>query len=459
MVNILVVDDEFVMRDAMAAALRRAGHVVTVCASGDEAVESMKAEPFAVVITDLRMPGIDGLGVLEAAKRSSPDAAVLVVTAHGTVETAVEAMKKGAGDFLIKPFPLDELELKVAHAVSRRALASENEVLRTRLSDAAVEAVWDASPAMREVHHQLARAAASDATVLITGESGAGKEVAAQALHRLSPRRDGPFLAVNCAALSAGLLESELFGHEKGAFTGAERLRRGRFEIAEGGTLLLDEVSETDPGLQAKLLRVLQERTFERVGSSTPRRAEVRVVATTHRDLKSEVAGGRFREDLYFRLNVLPIRVPPLRDRKEEIPDLAGEFLRRIGSKKRFTPAALRRLADYDWPGNVRELGNIVERASVLEEGIEIGPETVAPWLGGDRAPAHRADGEAMRGEQGAGGPGPGHHGPHRPRPAEAGPEGKRSASFRAGWNRASRSFGLIPRIGFIPGSQSTDRG
>jgi two-component system response regulator FlrC len=381
MANILVVDDEFVMRDAMAAALRRAGHEVSIRASGEDAVDALKAEPFGVVITDLRMPGIDGLAVLEAARRTAPDAAVLVVTAHGSVEVAVEAMKKGACDFLIKPFPLDELELKVAHALSRRALTCENEALRARLSDAAVEAVWDASPAMREVHQQLARAAPSDSTVLITGESGAGKEVAAQALHRMSPRRDGPFLAVNCAALSAGLLESELFGHEKGAFTGAERMRRGRFELAEGGTLLLDEVSEIDPALQAKLLRVLQERAFERVGSSTPRRADVRVVATTHRDLRSEVAEGRFREDLYFRIHVLPIRVPPLRERKEEIPLLAEAFLRRIGSKKRFSSGALARLAEYDWPGNVRELGNIVERAAVLEEGIEIGPETLAPWL------------------------------------------------------------------------------
>jgi DNA-binding NtrC family response regulator len=293
-------------------------------------------------------------------------------------------MKRGAYDYLIKPVKLDELELLVRRALDHRALAAENEVLRARVSEPAGEPVW--SDATREVYRILERAAQSDATVLVHGESGTGKEVAARTLHRLSRRRAAPFLAVNCAALSAGLLESELFGHEKGAFTGADRMRKGRFELADRGTLLLDEVSEIDPGLQAKLLRVLQERVFERVGSSQARRADVRVVATTNRDLRLEAAEGRFREDLFYRLNVIPVRMPPLRERRAEIPVLAEHFIAR--HRKRLSGGAVRRLCEYGWPGNVRELENVIERAAVLAPGDEIPGEMLASWLDAGPRPA-----------------------------------------------------------------------
>jgi DNA-binding NtrC family response regulator len=385
MSKILVVDDEAILRDAMAEALRRAGHDVDAFDSGRPAMERLAQGSCDLVISDLRMPGMDGMAVLEEVGRLSPDVPVILVTAHGTVERAVEAMKKGAYDFIIKPFNLDELEILVARALEHRHLEVENEVLRARVSEEnGTEAVW--SPATREVYQLLERAAQSDATVLITGESGTGKEVSARTLHRLSRRQAMPFLCVNCAALSAGLLESELFGHEKGAFTGADRLRKGRFELADGGTLLLDEVSEIDLGLQAKLLRVLQERAFERVGSSQTRRVDVRVVATTNRELPAAVSGGRFREDLYYRLNVLPIRLLPLRERRDEIPLLAEHFLRK--HKKRLSKGAMRRLVEYDWPGNVRELSNVIERAAVLCVGQEISGEMIAPWLEGPaRAP------------------------------------------------------------------------
>ena len=379
MSRILVVDDEAILRDAMAEALGRAGHSVEAFDSGRPAMDRFAAEGFDLVISDLKMPVMDGLSVLEEAKRVAPDVPVVLVTAHGTVEGAVGAMKRGAYDYIIKPFKLDELELLVARALEHRTLSVENEALRARLAETSGEAVWSA--ATRDVYELLERAARSDATVLITGESGTGKEVAARTLHALSVRRSAPFLCVNCAALSAGLLESELFGHERGAFTGAERMRKGRFELADGGTLLLDEVSEIDPDLQAKLLRVLQERAFERVGSSQTRRVDVRVIATTHRDLPAEMANGKFREDLYYRLNVLPVRLRPLRDRREEIPLLAEHFLKK--HKKRVSKGAMKRLCDYDWPGNVRELANVIERAAVLCAGEEIAGEVIAPWLEG----------------------------------------------------------------------------
>ncbi len=379
-----MVDDEAILRDAIAEALRRAGHAVDAFDSGRPAMDRFQTESYDLVISDLKMPGMDGMAVLEEARRAAADVPVVIITAHGTVESAVGAMKRGAYDYIIKPFKLDELELLVGSALEHRTLSVENEVLRARVADSNGAAVWSA--ATRDVYQLLERAAQSDATVLITGESGTGKEVAARTLHQLSKRKAAPYLAVNCAALSAGLLESELFGHEKGAFTGAERMRKGRFELADGGTLLLDEVSEIDPGLQAKLLRVLQERVFERVGSSQARRVDVRVVATTNRDLPAEVAKGRFREDLYYRLNVLPVKLLALRDRREEIPLLADYFLKK--HKKRASKGAMKKLGDYDWPGNVRELANVIERAAVLCAGDEISGETIAPWLEGQaRAP------------------------------------------------------------------------
>lgn len=380
MSRILVIDDEAILREALTEALRRGGHEVEAFESAPPAMDRFGRERFGLVITDLKLPGPDGLWVLEEVRRRSEEVPVIILTAHGTVESAVAAMKKGAYDYIIKPFRLDELEVLVGRALEHGRLAAENEVLRARVSQSPEELpVW--GPATRPLVELLERAARSEATVLLSGESGTGKEVAARTLHRLSPRRDGPFLCVNCAALSAGLLESELFGHERGAFTGADRMRKGRFELADGGTLLLDEVSEIEPNLQAKLLRVLQERAFERVGSSQTRRVDVRVVATTNRDLPAEVAKGRFREDLYYRLNVLPIRMPPLRERREEIPLLVEHFLRR--HRKRISREAMERLVSYDWPGNVRELANVIERAAVLTPGEEISAERIAPWLEG----------------------------------------------------------------------------
>ncbi|HZE96001.1 MAG TPA: sigma-54 dependent transcriptional regulator, partial [Planctomycetota bacterium] len=284
MSRILIIDDEAILRDATAEALRRAGHGVDAFEAGRPALDAFAQSSYDLVVSDLKMPGMDGVAVLDEAKRLAPDVPFIMVTAHGTVETAVGAMKKGAYDFIIKPFKLEELEALVERALEHRLLSVENEVLKARVSETEdAGAVWSA--ATRDLYELLQRVAQSDATVLISGESGTGKEVAARTLHRLSKRAAAPFLCVNCAALSAGLLESELFGHEKGAFTGADRMRKGRFELADGGTLLLDEVSEIDPGLQAKLLRVLQERSFERVGSSQTRKADVRILATTNRDL------------------------------------------------------------------------------------------------------------------------------------------------------------------------------
>jgi len=308
------------------------------------------------------------------------------------VETAVRAMKQGAFDYIKKPFEPEEIEMILRNAVERRALMAENEYLRARVAqERAPSLVVGVSRAMRDVMAEARKiAAVSSSTVLIYGESGTGKEVIARAIHAESPRAGKPFLAVNCAALSAGLLESELFGHEKGAFTGADRMRKGRFELAEGGTLLLDEVSEIDIGLQAKLLRVLQEREFERVGSSDTRRADVRVIATTNRDLTAAVREHKFREDLYFRLNVLPVRVPPLREHIEDIPELVEHFIEKCGrvlGKKLegIKPHALRKLEEYHWPGNIRELENVIERAVVLASGRVIEVEDISPSLDGSR--------------------------------------------------------------------------
>jgi DNA-binding NtrC family response regulator len=340
------------------------------------------------VVTDLKMPGMDGVSLLQEIRAAGCDAPTIMMTAFGTVDSAVAAMKLGAFDYIQKPFDAGQLCMVVDRAIQHATLRSENEALRRSLTDMEKRVMIGDSTAIRRLKSTIERVAPSSNTVLIQGESGTGKELLARAIHQASPRTERPMLCLICAALSGNLLESELFGHERGAFTGADRTRKGRFELADGGTLLLDEVSEIPMSLQAKLLRVLQEREFERVGSSATRRVDVRVIATTNRNLPDWVGRKRFREDLYFRLSVLPIVIPPLRERREDIPLLVKHFLsgaaKQTGRPElRVADAAMDLLTDYDWPGNVRELQNLCERASVLVIDGVLTREILAPWLGG----------------------------------------------------------------------------
>jgi DNA-binding NtrC family response regulator len=384
-----VIDDQAMMRDSLATTLRSQDHTVHPFDNAQEALTDIRQRSFDVVITDLRLPGMDGVELLREMRRLGIDVPVVLMTAYASVATAVEAMKLGAFDYIQKPFNPEEVGILVERAVRERLLLRDNEVMRRTIEDFdANRQLIGESPAMRPVLEKVRRVAQSSATVLITGESGTGKELIARAIHAASPRAAQPLLCVNCAALSPTLLESELFGHEKGAFTGADRLRKGRFELADGGTLLLDEVSEIDLALQAKLLRVLQEHEFERVGSSVTRRVNVRVIATTNRDLRDWAAKARFREDLYYRLGVLPIEVPPLRDRREDIRLLLDAFVGRVCAREgrphpTFLPETLAMLTEYTWPGNVRELQNLCERVCVLEAGRDVAPETVRPLLTG----------------------------------------------------------------------------
>ena len=370
--HILVVDDEPLMREFVQEVLTRTGHAVTVVSGGREAVQAHAKQSFDLVVTDLKMTPMDGLEVLRHCKRENPDAHVIVMTAYGTIESAVSALKEGADDYLLKPFSPDELELAVGRALDRGKLALENRYLRAQANQPYdFEAMIGASPRMREIYTHIQRVADSRATVMIRGESGTGKELVARALHYTSGRREKPFIKVNCAALSAGLLESELFGHEKGSFTGAHERKIGRFELADTGTLLLDEISEIGMDLQPKLLRALQEREIERVGGSGPITVDVRIVATSNRNLEQAVATHEFREDLFFRLNVIPIQLPPLRERKEDIPPLMDHFLKRFNQENArnvqgFSDESRSMFTDYPWPGNVRELQNTIERAVVL---------------------------------------------------------------------------------------------
>ncbi len=386
--RVCVVDDKEMLRDSLAETLRREDHVVQAFGDPGEALEAIKAGCFDCVVTDLKMPGMDGVTLLRELRGAGGECAVILMTAFGTVDTAVEAMKLGAFDYITKPFDADKICLLVERAIQHTRLRSENEALRRSLTDGEQREMVGDSPCMRVLRETIKRVAPSNNTVLIQGESGTGKEMLARAVHLASPRADRPMLCLNCAALSANLLESELFGHERGAFTGADRMRKGRFELADGGTLLLDEVSEIPLPLQAKLLRVLQERQFERVGSGITRNVDVRVIATTNRHLTDWVARKRFREDLYFRLSVLPVSVPPLRERREDIPLLVDYFLSRAASrsgrpKLRVEEQALHAMLEYDWPGNVRELENLCERASVLVIDGVLTAAMVSPWLGG----------------------------------------------------------------------------
>jgi two-component system response regulator AtoC len=391
MARVLVVDDEPGLREFLADALRPAGHDVTTAPDAERALQLLDRRGFDLVITDLRMPGLGGLELLRRVRAEQPEVEVVVLTAHGTVDSAVEAMKLGAIDYLQKPLSgPDELRLVVARAVERRHLRDvQEEAARERTPPR----LGHGDPAMRPVEEAITKVAPTSATVLLLGESGTGKEVAARAIHAGSPRRDRPFVAVNCAALAETLLESELFGHEKGAFTGAVERRRGRLELADGGTFFLDEVAELKPELQAKLLRVLQERQFERVGGVRTLEVDVRLIAATHRDLRALMDTGRFREDLYHRLAVFPLRLPPLRERRGDILPLARELLERIARELKraplaISPAAAARLQAAPWPGNVRELANCLERAAILAEGAELGPEHLALEPAGFAAPS-----------------------------------------------------------------------
>jgi DNA-binding NtrC family response regulator len=368
---ILVVDDDRNTRDGLVRALQRQ-YTALAAESAERAMAILDERPVDILLSDVRMPGTDGITLLQRALARHPSLVAILLTAYGNVETAVEAMKRGAYDFLMKPVNLDHLELLLQRALRSRDMESENLALREQLEDKfGIENLVGNSAAMRQLFEVIRQAAPTQATVLIQGESGTGKELVAHAIHRLSTRSKGPFVAVHCAALSPMLLESELFGHEKGAFTGAAYQRRGRFEMADGGTLLLDEVSEIDASAQVKLLRVLEERSFERVGGAQLVEVDIRLVAATNRDLRALVAAGKFREDLFFRLDVVSIQLPPLRERLEDIPLLCSHFLEEFKRRNNkamdgMTPDALNLLAAYHWPGNVRELRNTIEKMVVL---------------------------------------------------------------------------------------------
>mgnify|MGYP005845662199 CR=1 FL=1 len=370
--TVLVVDDEKNYLLVMETLLTGAGYEVLTADSGEEALETIRRNDLDLVITDMKMPRLSGIELMEQIKQVYPDLPVIMMTAYGTVEKAVEAMKKGAFDYILKPFKNEEMLLTVAKALDLRHLLTENRRLKQDLEQRyRFENIIGNSKAMQNIFAMVEKVAQTRATVLISGESGTGKELIARAIHFRSPRNQGPFISVNCGALTETLLESELFGHEKGAFTHALTMRKGRFEMAEGGTLFLDEVAEMSPALQVKLLRVLQEMEFERVGGSKTIQVDVRVVAASNRELKTEVDAGNFREDLFYRLNVVHIQMPPLRQRTEDIPLLVMHFIHKYAAANqkdevKLDPGVMRILLGYPWPGNVRELENVIERAVIL---------------------------------------------------------------------------------------------
>ncbi|MFW5859227.1 MAG: sigma-54-dependent transcriptional regulator [Planctomycetota bacterium] len=369
--RVVVADDEFLNRDLMEEIFTRLEIDVRTVKDGVQALKTLEEQPADLLITDIRMPGMGGMKLLGKAREKWPQMPVVMMTAYASVESAVQSMREGAYDYLMKPFDVEHVEALLIRLTERQQLMREVQVLRSEARDRHRERVFlGATAAMEDIFAIIARAAQANATVLVTGESGTGKELVALALHEQSPRCAGPFVKVNCAALTESLLASELFGHEKGAFTGADQQRIGRFELADGGTLLLDEISEVSPEMQAKLLRVLEEREFERVGGSRPIKTDVRIIATTNRDLPAAVAAGEFREDLYYRLNVIPLALPPLRERRGDIGPIVDHYLavfgRELGCTPRLEEDGRRLLLGYHWPGNVRELVNIVERMVVL---------------------------------------------------------------------------------------------
>ena len=376
--RILIVDDEAAMRESLRDWLVEDDYEVDLAVSGENAVDMARDNSWDVIMLDLKMPGIDGLETLKKLKEKEIDAEILMMTAYATIDTAVEAMKEGAFDYLVKPFDPDEVEMQIKRIVSHKELVLENILLRRKLEERSeYDEIIGKSDAMQEVFELISRVAPTDSTVLITGESGTGKELIAKAIHGNSPRCYMPFIAVSCGALPDSLLESELFGYEKGAFTGAEHKKMGRFEMADSGTLFLDEIGDISLKTQVDLLRVLQEKEFTRLGGNGVINVDVRILAATNRDLKQAIAENKFRDDLYYRLNVISIHVPPLRERKEDIPLLLERFIRKYclemnKEEVKVESSALRLLMDYDWPGNVRELENVVERALVIGKGKKI---------------------------------------------------------------------------------------
>lgn len=387
MEKILVVDDEQSLRDVWSIMLKRAGYAVTSAMDGEEAIDLLNREIFDLVITDLRMPKIDGMEVLKAVKSVSPETVVLIITAFATADSAVEAMKQGAYDYLTKPFQVDEAQLIVRNALEKRRLTTENMLLKREMaSQSSFAQLVGQSEAMQKVFDVVRKVADSKSNVLICGESGTGKELVARAIHYNSARNALPFVAVNCSAVPETLLESELFGHMKGSFTGAISNKAGLFEIANGGTIFLDEIGDTTPTIQVKLLRVIQEREFRRVGGNQDIKVDVRVVAATNKDLEKAVADGSFREDLYYRLDVIPIRLPPLRMRTGDIPLLINHFLERFSKesgkpKPVISPEAMHVLLGHEWRGNVRELENLVERVVAFSTEGPVTDAEVCRWL------------------------------------------------------------------------------
>lgn len=385
--TILVVDDEESVRKLLTAVLKKEGYTVETAEDGRQAVEKARLIKPALVIMDIRMPNLDGLSAFKAIREENKEVLVILMTAFAAVETAVEAVKLGAYDYIIKPFNIDEVKLLIKRAMQVQTLTEEVKVLREELySNYRLDKLLTNSPKMQELYRIIGKVASTSATVLLSGESGTGKELIANTIHYNSLRSHGPLVKVNCGALPESLLESEVFGHEKGAFTGAAARKLGRFELANKGTIFLDEIGEVSQSLQVKLLRVLQEREFERVGGTELVKTDIRIIAATNRNLEDMVAKGTFREDLYYRLNVVSIHVPPLRERREDIPLLADYFLHKYAQENNrtmsmFDPETSSLLADYNWPGNVRELANVVERAVIMSTGCVIFPEDLPQAL------------------------------------------------------------------------------
>lgn len=395
MAKILIIEDNATLREGVAQVVKRMGHEPLGAPGGRQGLEIFKTQEPDLIISDLKMDGMDGMEVLRAVRELQPDALVMIMTAFGSIERAVDAMKEGAFDFIPKPFPPDLLRTKISKALEVREqrlrserLSQENEMLRADAQASYAMDIVGRSEAMQRIFNMVRKIAATDSTVYIHGESGTGKELIAHAIHKHSHRGQGPFIKVNCSALAESLLESELFGHEKGAFTGAIKRKLGRFELADGGTLFLDEIGDISATTQLKLLRVLQERQIERVGGEETVKVDVRVVTATNKDLKAEVEAGRFREDLFYRLHIIPLDLPPLRERREDVPLLIDHFVQKLAKRTRsqvegLSQDALQLLMRYPWPGNVRELENVIEHAMVFAEGDKIQAQDLPPIVSG----------------------------------------------------------------------------